>query len=183
MLPKYHVILHVYNVHSIIRIIFFKILQNLKLNSSLIVVLLFVLNDLQSHKLLPFVIEAFQSNAKRALSQELLDLIPKSDMISHDNLVIALVIIIAKVVFTLQGAFDFLATLAEIKNLRIVKNLLHLKSSQVLLEILQGLGWSKWELQVLYLVYRIIRSLTSKLLLMLLKLRLLSCRNNRLLDC
>jgi hypothetical protein len=56
-------------------------------------------------------------------------------------LVVALVIIVAEVVLALQGPFDFLATLPDVEDLRVVKDLLHLEGGQVLLEVLNGLSW------------------------------------------
>lgn len=59
MFPEYHVVLHVYDVHGVIRVIFLQVLQYFELNPSLIVVLLLVLDHLQGDVLLAFVVEAF----------------------------------------------------------------------------------------------------------------------------
>ena len=87
------------------------------------------------------MIKALDGDAERALPEELLDLIPISDVVSHDYLVVALVIIVAEVVLALQGPFDFLATLPDVEDLRVVKDLLHLEGCKVLLEVLNGLSW------------------------------------------
>jgi hypothetical protein len=90
---------------------------------------------------LALVIKALDGNAERALPEELLDLISISDVIPHNDLVVALVIIVAEVVLALQGPFDFLATLPDVEDLRVVKDLLHLEGGKVLLEVLNGLRW------------------------------------------
>jgi hypothetical protein len=60
--------------------------------------------------LLPLVIEALESYPEGPLAEELLNLVPITDMVSHNNLIVALVIIITEVIFTLERTFDFLAT-------------------------------------------------------------------------
>ena len=87
------------------------------------------------------MIKALDGNAERALPEELLDLISISDVIPHHDLVVALVIIVAEVVLALQGPFDLLATLPDVKDLGVVKDLLHLEGGKVLLEVLNGLRW------------------------------------------
>ena len=87
------------------------------------------------------MIKALDGDAERALAEELLDLISISDVIPHHDLVVALVIIVAEVVLALQGPFDLLATLSDVVDLGVVKDLLHLKSGKVLFEVLNGLRW------------------------------------------
>lgn len=87
------------------------------------------------------MIKALDGNAERTLAEELLDLIPISDVVPHDYLVVALVIIVAEVVLALQGPFNLLATLSDVEDLRVVKDLLHLEGGKVLLEVLNGLRW------------------------------------------
>ena len=110
MLPKYHIILHVYYVHSVIWIVLFQVLQYLQFNARLIVVLLLVLDHLKCNVLFPFVIEALESDPERAFAEELLNLVPVTDMVSHHDLIVTLVVIVAEVVLTLKGTFDFLTT-------------------------------------------------------------------------
>lgn len=141
MFSENHVILHVNNVHRIVRIIFFEVLQNFELDSGLVVVLLLVFDDFKSDLFLALVIKALDGDAERAFAEELLYLIPISDVVPHDNLVVALVIIVAEVVLALQRPFDLLATLSDVEDLRIVKDLLHLEGGKVLLEVLNGLRW------------------------------------------
>ena len=141
MLSENHVVLHVNNVHCIVRIIFLKVLKDFELDSGLIVVLLLVFDDFESYLLLALVIKALDGDAERALAEELLDLVPISDVVPHNDLVVALVIIVAKVVLALQGPFDLLATLPDVEDLGVVKDLLHLESGKVLLEVLNSLRW------------------------------------------
>ena len=51
---------------------------------------------------LSLMVEALERDTERSFAKELLDLIPISDVISHDNFVVTFVIIIAEIVFTLQ---------------------------------------------------------------------------------
>ena len=141
MLSENHVVLHVNNVHCIVRIIFLKVLKDFELDSGLIVVLLLVFDDFESYLLLALVIKALDGDAERALAEELLDLIPISDVVPHNDLVDALVIIVAEVLLALQGPFDLLAALPDVEDLGVVKDLLHLEGGKVLLEVLNGLRW------------------------------------------
>jgi len=102
MLPENDIVFHVDDVHRVIRVIFLQVLQYLELNTCLIVVFLFVLNNLQCNLFFSLVIKTFDSYAEGAFSKELLNLISVSNMILHDNFVISLIVIIAKVIFTLQ---------------------------------------------------------------------------------
>ena len=87
------------------------------------------------------MVKALDGDAERALAEELLDLVPISDVVPHDYLVVALVIIVAEVVLALQRPFDLLATLPDVEDLGVVKDLLHLESGKVLLEVLNSLRW------------------------------------------
>ena len=87
------------------------------------------------------MIKALDGDAERALAEELLYLVPISDVVPHDDLVVALVIIVAKVVLALQGPFYLLATLPNVEDLWVVKDLLHLEGGKVLLEVLNSLRW------------------------------------------
>ena len=64
MLSEDNVVLHMNDVHRVIRVIFFQELKDFQFDSSLIVVFLFVLDHFESYKLLPLVIEAFYCYAE-----------------------------------------------------------------------------------------------------------------------
>ena len=87
------------------------------------------------------MIKALDGDAERALPKELLDLISISDVIPHHDLIVALVIIVAEVVLALQGPFDLLATLPDVEDLGVVKDLLYLEGGKVLLEVFNCLRW------------------------------------------
>lgn len=58
MLSKHAVIFDPYNVVGVVWVIFFQVKQNLKLNTGLVLELLFVTNDFDRYNLPSFVINA-----------------------------------------------------------------------------------------------------------------------------
>ena len=64
MLSKNHVIFHMNDIHCIIRVVLFQELKNFKFNPSLIIILLFVLDNFKSYEFLPFMIKALESDTK-----------------------------------------------------------------------------------------------------------------------
>lgn len=70
-------------------------------------------------------------------------------MVPHHDLVVALVVIVPEVVFALQGSFNFLASLADVEDLRVVQDFLELKGSQVLFQVLDCLCRGERELEVI----------------------------------
>ena len=64
MLSEDHVVLHVNDVHRVVWVVFFQILQDFELNASLIVVFLLVLDYLESYLFLVFVIVTFDCNSE-----------------------------------------------------------------------------------------------------------------------
>jgi len=90
MLPEYHVVFHVDDVHGVIRIIVLEELQYFELDTRLVVVLLLVLDDLQSYMLLRFVIETLDCDAKGSATEVLDYLVTIRDMVFHHDLVVAL---------------------------------------------------------------------------------------------
>ena len=101
MLSEYHIVFHVNDIHSIIRVILFQELQDLKLNSCLIVIFLLIFNNFQCNDLLPFMIEAFNRLSERTLPQKLLNFIPVSDLVSRNNFIVTLVIIVTTIMIRL----------------------------------------------------------------------------------
>ena len=64
VLSKDHKVFHVDDIHGIVWIILFKILQNFEFDTSLIVILLLVLDDFDSHIVLCLVIVTLDRNAE-----------------------------------------------------------------------------------------------------------------------
>ena len=89
------------DVHSVVWVIILEELQDFELNTSLIVVLFLVLDDLQSDMLLRFMVKAFDGDTKRSTSQMLNDLVAIGDMVLHHDPVVALGVIIATVIIFL----------------------------------------------------------------------------------
>ena len=69
MLSEDHVVLHVNDVHRVVWVVFFQILQDFELHASLIIVFLLVLDDLESYFFLVFVIITFDCDSKRTFAQ------------------------------------------------------------------------------------------------------------------
>ena len=69
MLSEDHVVLHVNDVHRVVWVVFFQILQDFELHASLIIVFLLVLDDLESYFFLVFVIITFDCNSERTFAQ------------------------------------------------------------------------------------------------------------------
>lgn len=86
------------DIHDVLGVIFFQKLEDLKLYSGLIVVLFLVFDDFDGHINSIFVIEAFESRAKRSLAEEWLDLKAIPNMVIVDYFVVAFVVIIAIIV-------------------------------------------------------------------------------------
>ena len=153
MLSEYDIVLHVNDVHGIVRVVVFEVLEDLELDTGLIVVLLLVLDDLKGDVLLAFVVEALECDAEGALAEELLYLVPVADVVPHHDLIVALVVVIAEVVLALQGPLDLLAALPNVVDLGVVQDLLQLEGRQGLLQVLDGLRGRQRELQVLQPIY------------------------------
>lgn len=118
MLSEDHEVLHVYDVHGIVSIVLFQELEDLELDPRLVVVLLLVLDDLQSYELLPLVVKALDCLAEATLPQKGMHLITVADVISDHHLIVTLVVIVPIVVVVLVRALDFLGALADVVNLR-----------------------------------------------------------------
>lgn len=64
MLTEDYIVFHVDYIHGIIWIVFSQVLENLELHSCLIVVLLLILDHLNSNTILLLVVKALESYAK-----------------------------------------------------------------------------------------------------------------------
>jgi len=113
----------------------------------------FLISDqLYCHILLSFVIEAFDGLTETSLAQELNDFESVSYMILKYNLVVASLIVIAKVIRMEGGALDLLGFNAKVVDLLVVEDLSFLVVSQVTHEKFECLGWCDWVFQVLDLL-------------------------------
>ena len=97
MFSKDNVLIHMDNVHYIIRIMFFQEHEDFKLYFRLILVFFFVFYDFECNETFIFMIETFDCNSERTLPQELLHLIPEADVVAIHDLVITLIVVIAEV--------------------------------------------------------------------------------------
>ena len=97
MLPENHVVFHMDNVHGVIRVVVFQVLQNLEFYTCLIVVLLLVLDNFYSDKLLSLVIEALDGHSERPTPQMLHHLVPIGYLVFHYHSIVALCVIISAI--------------------------------------------------------------------------------------
>lgn len=110
MLPENHIVVQMDDVHDVLGVVVLQELKDLKLNSSLIVVFLFVLDDFHADFFARFVIQAFERGAEGALAQELLDFVAVADVVIVNYVVVALFVVVAEVVFMLLATVDLLVT-------------------------------------------------------------------------
>ena len=72
-------------------------LQDAQLNTSLVLILLFILDDLDGYDLISLVVEAFQGLSKTSLAEEIEHLEAIVDVVLEDHVVVTILIIIARV--------------------------------------------------------------------------------------
>ena len=155
MLSEDYIVVQVNHIHYVFRVVFFQELEDFELNASLVVVLLLILDDLNGHISADFVIEAFYRSAERALTKEALDLIAEADMVIYDDLVVALIVIVAEVVRLLRATLGLLSGRRTYEvDLRVVQNLLLLILCQLVREVDESLLRRHWELRDLSLAVR-----------------------------
>ncbi len=93
MLSEDDVIAHSNDVVDIVRVVLLQILQDLKLDTGLVVEALLIPDNLECHMRIRLIIKALHSLTKATLAQEINRFKPVRYLITHDNLVIAAVII------------------------------------------------------------------------------------------
>ena len=114
MFPEDHVILNMNDIHDIINIMLTKILENFKLNTSLIIIFLFVLNYLDSNLLFSFMVNTPDGCSETTCPKVFTYLISVANMVSNHYFIITLVIIVAIIViiylffFVIWGCFTLL---------------------------------------------------------------------------
>ena len=108
MLPKDNIVFDVNHIHNIFMIMLSQVLQNFKLNTSLIVVFFLILYNLDCTFFLFLMVDTAKRCAKRTLSEKLDDLIPIANVIANDHFIVTLVIIEPIVINKLIAIFSFL---------------------------------------------------------------------------
>ena len=81
----------------VIWILLLQMLQDAQLNTSLMLILFFVLDDLDGHDLISLVVEAFQGLSKTTLAEEVEHLEAIVDVVLEDHVVVTILIIITRV--------------------------------------------------------------------------------------
>ena len=108
MFSENYIVLHVNNVHSVIWIIFFQVLQNFELYTSLIVVFLFVFDDLQGNFFFVLMVVALNSYSKRPFTKICQQLISICNMVLNLDDIIAFQVVIAIVEIFLRSTVCFI---------------------------------------------------------------------------
>ena len=115
MLSEDNIVFNMNHIHDVLLVVWPQILQDFELYTGLIVIFLLVLNDFDGDLSLIFVVYAPESSTKWSLAQKLHDFISVTNMISHDYLIVTLVVIISviivKTVFLLLISTTFTAVL------------------------------------------------------------------------
>lgn len=151
MLPEDYIVLDSYDIVSVVRIALFQMHEYLELHAGLMLEALLVSDELYGHQFLRLVIEALECLAEAPLAQKLDHLEPKCDVVLEHHLVVASVVVEAKVV-GMQGApLDLLGPDTQEVDLLIVQDLSLLIVREVVHEQLQSLRRSDGELQLLEL--------------------------------
>lgn len=140
MLSEDNVILYQDYVIGIIWIVFFQMHKDFKFYSSLMLEALLISDELNSYEFLRFMIKALKCLSEAALSKELHDLKLVPDVILNYDLIVPALIIIAKVVRMLRGAFDFFRSNSQIVDLLIIQDFPFLMISELIHEKLESLG-------------------------------------------
>ena len=108
MAPEHAVVLDADDVVRVFGIVLAQVQQDLQFDSSLMLELLLVANDLDGHDFASLVILALESLSKRALSKEVKDLKAVGNVIAEHDVVIASLVIVPVVELVVLGAFDLL---------------------------------------------------------------------------
>lgn len=123
-------------------------LQDPKFDTSLVLVSLFILDDLDRHNLIGLVVQTLERLSKAALSQEVDNLVPIVNMVLHDDLVVTILVIVARIVqLSRRHSIDFVSIQAQKVHLLVVKKLCLLKVSHAVFESLECLSHSQGELR------------------------------------
>lgn len=122
MLPEHAVVFDPNDVVGIIWVVLFEMQQYFQLDASLVLELLFISDDLQGNDFFGLVVDALECLPKGALTEEVQDLEPVSNMILQDDAVIASFVIIAEIVLLLSRALDLLGSDAQEVALSVIED-------------------------------------------------------------
>jgi hypothetical protein len=142
MMSEHAVVFDSNNVICIILVILFQMKKNLELNSSLMLILLIVPDDLDRYCLSSFVVQAFQSLSKTTLSKEGNHFKPVGNMILDNHIVVTSLIIEAIVILQVFRTLYLFSTYAQEVTFFVVENftLFILCKSWNLEEVAKNLG-------------------------------------------
>ena len=114
MLSEHAVVLDSDDVVGVIWIVVSQMNQNLKFNSSLVLELLLVSNDFDSHSLSSFVIDTFQCLPEGALSEKINNLKPVGNVVLQNYVIVASFVIVSAIVLLIAVAFNFVRSKPKI---------------------------------------------------------------------
>lgn len=120
MLPEDHVVLYPDDVERIILIVLLQVHQDLELHARLMLKTLLVSYQLYRYLFLSLMIEALERLSEAALAKELNDLKAVGDLVLQDDLVVAALIVVTKVIGMQWRALDLLRAQSQEINLLIV---------------------------------------------------------------
>jgi len=157
MFAEYDVVLHVNDVHRVFLVVFLQVFQNLKLDTSLVVIFFLVLDDLQGNLFLVKVVKSLNCNSEAPFSEKAKNLVSEGDMIFNSDAVVAFAVVEPKVVVLFIVAVgrsmrqistrprvlgsDFFDTLAEVVNVGVVQDLCPFIVSEMVAELFQAFSW------------------------------------------
>ena len=95
VLSEDHEVVYPNDVVLIVLVVDVQVLQRLELDSSLVLELLLVPYDLDGHQVLCLVIQAFDCLAETTLPKELEDFVSVAEVVFKDDLVVALLVVVA----------------------------------------------------------------------------------------
>lgn len=98
VVSKEAVVLNLYDIVLVLWVLLLQMLQNSKLYSCLMLVSLFVLDDLDSNDLSSLMIHAFKGLAKTSLAQEVKHLVSEVNVVFQHHFVVTVFVIVAGVV-------------------------------------------------------------------------------------
>lgn len=113
MLSEHAIVFNSNDVVCVLRVVLFKMQQDLELYSGLVLELLLVADDLDGYDLASLVVHTLQGLPEGALAKEVNHFKSVSDLVLQDHVVVSSLVIVAVVVREVAGAFDLLGAKTE----------------------------------------------------------------------